>query len=464
MTASVVPRVAAVAVTDSTAPRVAAGAVTGPATAVVAAPRALYIHVPFCVSVCPYCDFVVFPGAAARGPRARLDSYVEAVTTELELRADAADARFGAPVGSGAIGDAGAIGGELRAIGGELRAIDGGRPPLRSVYLGGGTPSLLPAGDVARLLATIERRFGLAPGAEVTIEVNPGPDDRGDLAGFRAAGVTRVSIGAQSLDAAELRRLGRRHGPEDVAATVTAARRAGFASITLDLLYDLPEQTLDGWQRTLDAALRLRIDHLSAYALTLDDPDAEGLAGPLGDHVPLRRGARRWRIGARAGQDEARAAEMYALADERLHAAGFRWYELSNWARPGHESRHNLAYWWREPYEAVGVGAHAFDGAVRRWNAARLDGYLGALGEGHLPPGCSERLGSEAIRTERLLLGLRLAEGIAWTEGAAGCGRATDGALAWARENGLLEPGREGRVRLTLRGRLLLDEILARAS
>ena len=143
-------------------------------------------------------------------------------------------------------------------------------------------------------------------------------------------------------------------------------------SVSIDLLYDLPDQAIEDWAATLDRAIELGPDHISAYALTLDDPDVEGLTGPAGDHLPLRSGARHWRRKAAPGQDEDRAAEQYGLAADRLGAAGFRGYEISNWARPGHESWHNLAYWHREPYEAVGPGAHAFDGMTRRWNAARL--------------------------------------------------------------------------------------------
>ena len=154
---------------------------------------------------------------------------------------------------------------------------------------------------------------------------------------------------------------------------------AGIGSVSLDLLYDVPGQGEETWAATLDAALALSPDHVSAYALTLDDPDAEGLTGPAGDHLPTQAGARRWRTKAIDEQDDDRAAAQYDIVVERLAAAGFRGYEISNWARPGHESRHNLAYWERRPYEAVGPGAHAFDGASRRWNAARLDGYLAAL-------------------------------------------------------------------------------------
>lgn len=400
-------------------------------------PVALYVHVPFCVSICPYCDFVVLAGAASRGPRNRIATYLQALTTELGLRADGLDERWGTE-----------------------------RPPLRSLYLGGGTPSLLPVDAVAGLVALARERYGLDADAEVTLEVNPGLDERGDMGGFRRAGVTRVSIGAQSLEPAELRTLGRRHAPTDVAESVRAARRAGIGSVSLDLLYDVPGQTLDTWATTLGRALALEPDHLSVYALTLDDPDAEGLAGTGGDHLPLRAGARRWRDRAVAAQDEDRAAAMYELADRRLATAGFHWYELSNWARPGHESRHNLAYWRREPYDAVGPGAHAFDGEVRRWNAARLDGYVTNLAPvpaglpclPRLPPGGSEALDEATALAERAILGLRTSTGLP----RAALEEPPLATVApWAIEAGLLEADGE-RARLTLRGRLLSNEVFAR--
>ncbi len=290
-------------------------------------PVALYVHVPFCISHCPYCDFVVVAGRDARGPANRIDAFVAALETEIHLRADALDARCG---------------------------VTGLRPPLASLYFGGGTPSLLPATTIARLVALVRERFGLAADAEVTLEVNPGPDERGDAREQRAAGVTRLSVGAQSFDAVELRALGRRHAPEDAAATLAAGRAAGIPSLSIDLLYDIPGGELATWEKTLEAALATEPDHMALYALTLDDPDAEGLTGLSGDHLPVRPGARRWRERAMAGQDGDRAAAMYELADRRLAAAGFGWYEISNWARPGHRSRHNLAYWARVPYEAVG--------------------------------------------------------------------------------------------------------------
>jgi oxygen-independent coproporphyrinogen-3 oxidase len=398
-------------------------------------PAALYVHVPFCLSLCPYCDFVVYSGRDARGPASRVDAFVDAVLAELELRADALDERFGAA-----------------------------RAGLTSLYLGGGTPSLLPAAVIRELLERLDRRFGIAPAAEVTMEANPGAADRGELAGFRAAGVNRLSLGVQSLDRSELKRLGRRHGPDDVADAMAAARAAGFENVSLDLLYDIPSQTVGSWEATLEGAIGLVPDHISAYALTLDDPEAESLTGPAGDHLPLRSGARAWRGRARREQDEDLAVELYALARTRLAAAGYVGYELSNWARPGAECRHNLAYWQREPYEAVGPGAHAFDGALeRRWNAARLDAYLAALlprdgSQAELPPGGRETLDESTARAEGAILGLRLASGV--DEALLSDPLVAPG-LAWGLQAGLLERG-SGRIRLSGSGRLLSNEVFSR--
>ncbi len=400
-----------------------------------APPVALYVHIPFCVSLCPYCDFVVFAGAAARGPRSWVDAFLVALHAELTLRADALDEVFGV-----------------------------GRAPLETVYLGGGTPSLLPSAAVAELLAHVRERFDVAADAEVTIEANPGPDERGDAHAWRFAGVTRLSLGAQSLSDSELRRLGRRHRAADVASAVDAARDAGIGSISLDLLYDIPDATLVDWAATLDAALALGPDHLSLYSLTLDDPDAEGLTGPAGDHLPTTAGARRWRARARPRQDEDRAAAQYEHATDVLAAAGWRGYEISNWARPGHESRHNLVYWERRPYEAVGPGAHAFDGVTRRWNAARLEGYLAALAPAdgrppRLPPGGSETIDPETAGAEAVILGLRTDQGVALD---AAYETPLANAFGWAVAAELLQVTDDDRVVLTTRGRLLSNELFSR--
>jgi putative oxygen-independent coproporphyrinogen III oxidase len=380
----------------------------------------LYVHFPFCLSVCPYCDFVVYAGNVARGPASTIDRLVEALVREISLR--------------------------------------GCRSPLRSVYLGGGTPSLLSVTHVARLLDAAARSFGLDAGAEVTLEVNPGPRERGDLAGFRAVGVNRLSIGGQSFDEHELRRLGRRHSPADIGATVAAARAAGFDNVSLDLLYDVPGQTPESWLASVTAAIDLGVEHVSAYALVLDDPDAEGLTGARGDHLPLRDGARRWRTRARRQQDADRAATMYEAADDALAGAGLRWYEISNWARPGRHSRHNMAYWQGAAWEAVGPGAHRFDGRrTRAWNAARMAGYLTALEAGSLPPGGSETADESTAAAELAMLRLRTADGLAVAQAT----REAQPALAWARRNELVEEVGEV-VRLSRRGRLLADELFVR--
>jgi len=406
-------------------------------------PVGLYIHVPFCISLCPYCDFVVVAGSGARGPANRIAPFLAALRAELELRADALDAAFGPP-----------------------GSLD--RPALDTIYLGGGTPSLLRADHVAELIALVRRRFGVAPDGEVTIEANPGPDERGDPGALAEAGVTRISFGAQSMDVAELRRLGRRHRPAHVADAVAEARAAGIGSINLDLLYDVPDGSVATWMDTLDAALALGPDHLSLYALTLDDPDAEGLTGSDGDHLPTKRGARRWRETAIPEQDEDRAAAQYHHAVHRLREDGWRGYEISNWARPGHESRHNLAYWERRPYEAIGPGAHAFDGVTRRWNAANLGRYVAALAPEaggraaaapRLPPGGSETLNEATAAAEAAILGLRTDRGLPRSA-------ATEPPLAdtfgWALAAELLTIDEADRIVLTTRGRLLSNELFSR--
>jgi oxygen-independent coproporphyrinogen-3 oxidase len=238
-----------------------------------------------------------------------------------------------------------------------------------------------------------------------------------------------------------------------------SARAAGLESVSLDLLTDVPGQTIDSWRASLSAALELQPQHLSVYTLALDDPDAEGLTGAEGDHLPLSRGARTWRQRARAEQSEERAAEMELLTDELAENAGLRRYEIANLARPGFESRHNQLYWRRRPYLALGPGAHASDGLRRRtWNAARLDGYLEALECDRLPPGGYEDVDEPTVLAEKAILGLRLREGIA---GQLAEEPALAPALRWAAGVGLIETV-AGRVRLTPSGRLLANEVFAR--
>ena len=402
-------------------------------------PRGLYLHVPFCRSLCPYCDFVVIAGAAAFGPRSRMGGYLRAVEREIDLRATANDKAFG-------------------TLGSALR--DGTRAPLESLYLGGGTPSLLPEEALAALIARVRDRFGLADGAEVTLECNPGADERGDARAAVQAGVTRFSIGVQSMDTAALRDLGRRHGPEDAMASVAAVRAAGAASVSIDLLADLPNASLESWAASLSDAIALNPDHISVYALTLATEGAD--AGEADDRLATPAGALAWRARAAAAQDEERGAEELELLDTRLPAAGFNWYEISNWAREGHTSRHNRLYWERAAVEAVGPGAHAFDGVTRRWNSANLDAWEASLHAGELPPGGVDApLSEESAAAEVLVLSLRMSDGVNREEVMRG---GFEDALLWGESNGLLavHPDDSARVQLTLRGRLLSNELFSR--
>ena len=404
-------------------------------------PRGLYLHVPFCRSLCPYCDFVVVAGAAAFGPRSRVGGYLRAVEREIDLRAAAADRTFG-------------------SLGSTLGTGDGTRAPLESLYLGGGTPSLLPGEALAALIARVRDRFGLVDGAEVTLECNPGADERGDARAAVQAGVTRFSIGVQSMNTAALRDLGRRHGPDDVVESVAAARAAGAKSVSIDLLADLPDISLESWSTSLSDAIALAPDHISVYALTLATEGAD--AGNSDDRLATPAGALAWRTRAAAAQDEERAAQELELLDTALPAAGFNWYEISNWARDGHRSRHNQLYWERAAVEAVGPGAHAFDGAVRRWNSANLDAWEAALHAGELPPGGVDApLSEHDAAAERLVLSLRMSAGALRDDVIRG---GFGGALSWGESHGLLSahPEDSARVQLTLRGRLLSNELFAR--
>ena len=267
------------------------------------------------------------------------------------------------------------------------------------------------------------------------------------------------------MSAAGLRRLGRRHRVVDVVRTVAEARAAGIASISLDLLYDAPDATVVDWIETLDAALALEPDHLSLYALTLDDPDAEGLTGPGGDHLPTTAGARRWRATARPRQDEDRAAAQYHHAVHRLAADGWRGYEISNWARPGHESRHNLVYWERRPYEAVGPGAHAFDGvdaALERRPARRLHRRADAAGRWSAALAAG-RFGGDRSDDR----GRRAASSSACGPTAACRSRQRERRPSTTHSGGHWRPSSldvtpDDRVVLTTRGRLLSNELFAR--
>ena len=316
-------------------------------------PVALYVHIPFCVSICPYCDFVVYAGPGARGPRNRIASLLAAIEAEIGLRADEPTVASGRRTPQ--------------------------RQPLASLYFGGGTPSLVPADAIARLVDLVRRRFGLAAGAEVTLEANPGPDERGDPAACDAAGVNRISFGAQSLDADRAQAAGPA-SPARRRRRCGDARRArpGSRSINLDLLYDVPGGRWRSWMTTLEDALTLGPDHLSLYALTLDDPDAEGLTGPEwrppADDVRRPALARTARAGPGRGSCD-RSVPPRRPPPRRRRLARLR--DLATGRGPATRAATTSAYWQRRPYEAVGPGAHAFDGmtpALECRPARRLPG------------------------------------------------------------------------------------------
>ena len=375
-------------------------------------PHHLYVHVPFCRLVCAYCDFVTVGGRAADIPR-----YVSAVLREIDARP--------AP-------------GELRTI-----------------YFGGGTPSLLTGEQVGRVIRAAGNRWEQVALDEVTVESNPSERERPDWNGLRDAGVTRISLGVQSLRDADLVALARGHTAGEARAAFAAARSAGFDNVSVDLIYGIPGQSLEDWREGLRLAVELGPEHLSCYALQLALAPDEWAAPP-------RPGALRWRNRLVERQDDGLASDQYRLAEELLAAAGYRHYELSSWARPGRESRHNAAYWARRAYTGIGAGAHSYDGgAERSWNVRDLDSYLFAAEAGERPLADRETLDAETRAFEAIALGLRRVDGVGRRAFAEEFGRdPLDGVadqIAGGDARSLLEWDTD-RLRLTARGRLFASE------
>jgi oxygen-independent coproporphyrinogen-3 oxidase len=359
-------------------------------------PFGVYVHVPFCLTRCGYCDFNTYT-SGDRG------AYLDAVLAEIAL----------------------------------AQRVLRHRATAQTVFLGGGTPTLLHPGQIARLLDAVRERLGLGPGAEITVEANPDTVDADALAALRAAGVTRVSFGVQSTRPHVLAALERRHDGDRALEAIREARRAGFGHVSADLIYGTPGETAGDWEASLDAVLHAGVDHVSAYGLTVE---------------PGSRLAKQIRHGERRAPDPDTLADRYATADAVLATAGMRWYELSNWAAsPEARCRHNLGYWRSADWWGFGPGAHSHVGGVRWWNVLRPTDYTGRLHAGRSPARARETPPAAGRRLERLLLEVRLADGL---DTALAAGPALD-RLA---ERGLLE--RHGdRAVLTLAGRQLADAV-----
>jgi putative oxygen-independent coproporphyrinogen III oxidase len=378
-------------------------------------PFGFYVHVPFCTVRCGYCDFNTYTsvdlGREADVPGASRTTYADAAIAEV---------RF------------------ARRVLGDVDL------PVDTVFFGGGTPTLLPPQDLTRIVAAIRDEFGLAAGAEVTTESNPDSVDAEDLARLREGGVNRVSVGMQSSVSHVLRVLDRTHDPLRVPQAVRWAREAGFDQVSLDLIYGTPGESLDDWRSSVDAALACEPDHVSAYALIVEEGTALARQIRRGD-VPMT--------------DDDDLADKYLLADEALERAGLRWYEVSNWARTADAAcRHNVGYWTDGDWWGVGPGAHSHVGGVRWWNVKHPAPYAVRVGEGVSPAHGRETLDAETRRVERVLLETRLRQGLPVDV----LDEDRRAALPEQVERGLVEESelRRGRVVLTTRGRLLADAVV----
>jgi putative oxygen-independent coproporphyrinogen III oxidase len=392
-------------------PMPADGRLPGGATASVGRqPFGCYVHVPFCQARCGYCDFNTYT-AAELGPGVSRATYPGLAVAEV---------RFA------------------------RRVLGGAQVPVSTVFFGGGTPTLLPPRDLAEILRAIDGEFGLAPGAEVTVEANPETVDPRVLAALREAGMTRISLGMQSAAPHVLAVLDRVHSPGRPARCAAWAREAGFEHVSLDLIYGTPGESDADWRESLLAALAAGPDHISAYALIVE----EGT-----------RLAARVRRGEMPAPDDDVMADRYLAADDLLSAHGLHWYEISNWAAgPGAACAHNLLYWMGGDWWGIGPGAHSHVAGTRWWNVRHPAAYAARIASGRSPGQAREILPEQSRRLERLLLLTRLAVGcpVAELDGAG-----LSAARAAARD-GLADPVAlaAGRVVLTRRGRLMADTVV----
>ncbi|WP_203841405.1 radical SAM family heme chaperone HemW [Winogradskya humida] len=363
----------------------------------------VYVHVPFCASRCGYCDFNTYTARELGGGASQAE-YASTVLTEV---------RFAGKIVT--------------------------RQPVQTVFVGGGTPTLLSAEDLGRILEGIDETWGIATGAEITTEANPETVSPAYLEKLRSVGFNRISLGMQSASAGVLRILERNHTPGRAIQAATEAREAGFEHVNLDLIYGTPGETADDFAASLDAVIGAGVDHVSAYSLIVED----------GTRI-----AARMRRGELEYPSDDVAADRYLTADRALTGAGFEWYEVSNWATsPEAQCRHNRLYWTGGDWWGFGPGAHSHVGGVRWWNVKHPSAYAQRLAEGVSPGLAREILTPDDRRVEEVMLGLRLKDGLPLA-GLDPVG--VEKALA----NGLLEPSVPGRAVLTLQGRLLADAVV----
>ena len=373
----------------------------------------VYLHVPFCRVRCGYCDFNTYTSDELRG--AKRSDYASQAIAEVAL---------------------------AKSV-----MLEAGMParPVSTVFFGGGTPTLLPSTDLTAMLHSVVETWGLAPGAEVTTEANPDSVDLEYLLALREAGFTRVSFGMQSAVPHVLATLERTHDPDRIPLVVQWAREAGL-QVSLDLIYGTPGESLADWEASLDQALAQQPDHISAYALIIED--GTKLAAQI-------------RRGEVAMPDDDLQADMYERAEQKLRDAGFEWYEVSNWARsPEFRSDHNLGYWVGHDWWGIGPGAHSHLGGVRWWNVKHPAAYADRMAAGHSPAAGRETLDAETRRVESVLLRTRVREGFPIDELAASGRTAVAGLIA----DELVDAraALAGRIELTLRGRLLADAVVRR--
>lgn len=368
-------------------------------------PLGAYVHVPFCVTRCGYCDFNTYTADELKGTSTQ--SYVDAVIAEIDRAA----------------------------------SVLPGAPPLATVFFGGGTPTLLQPEQALAILAALGDSFGLDDDCEVTTEANPESVTAESLRQLTAGGFNRISFGMQSAVPHVLRVLDRTHTPGRVTDAVHAARDSGFDNLSLDLIYGAPGESLADWRTSLETAISLEPDHISAYALIVEDG------------TRLATQVRRGDVSAPSDDDQ---ATKYEVADAMLADSGFEWYEVSNWARDGAVSRHNLGYWRSDDWWGFGPGAHSHVAGVRWWNVKHPRAYADRIGQNLTPAVGREVLTDQTRRVEEVLLKTRLREGLAIFQVSAGS-TATELLM-----DGLVdeESMLDGRIVLTLRGRLLADRVV----